>query len=57
MPAFENTDAALTTGAPFLKLPEPTLLLPLFAGWTLGVMAWNRYPADTYLVGLGFISG
>src|SRR5215472_12336692 len=57
MPAFENTDAAFTAGAPFLKLFEPTLLLPLLAGGALGVMAWNRYPADTYVVGLGFISG
>src|SRR5580704_11156887 len=29
MPALENTAAAFTTGAPFLKFLEPTLLLPL----------------------------
>ena len=57
MPAFENTDAALTTGAPFLKLFEPTLLLTLLADGTLGVMARNRYPTDPHLLGLGFISG
>src|SRR5215469_1086243 len=57
MPAFEDTDAAFTAGAPFLKLLEPTLLLPLLAGGALCVMAWNRYPADTCLVGFGFISG
>ena len=32
MPAFENTDATFTPGAPFLKVLEPTLLLPLLAG-------------------------
>src|SRR5262249_25783989 len=46
MPAFENTDAAFTACAPFLKLLEPTLLLPLFTGRALGVMARNRYAAD-----------
>src|SRR5580658_2699536 len=57
MPAFENTDAAFTTGTPFLELLEPTLFLPLLASGTLGVMARNRYPVDPHLVGLGFISG
>ena len=56
MAAFENTDAAFTAGAPFLKLLEPTLFLALLAGGALGVMAWNRYSADTCFVGLGFIS-
>jgi hypothetical protein len=57
MAALEYTDAAFTAGTPFLKLLKPTLLLPLFAGETLGVMARNRYPVDTHLVRLGFISG
>src|SRR2546421_4662569 len=57
MPAFENTDAAFTTGAPLLKFLKPTLLLPLFACGTLRVVARNRDPADSYLMGLGFVSG
>ena len=57
MPAFENTDAAFTAGAPFLELLEPTLFLPLLASGTLGVMARNRYSVDTHFVGLGFVSG
>src|SRR5437773_2175275 len=56
MPTFENTDAAFTPGAPFPKLLEPTLLLPLLAGGALGVMARNRYPADAHLLSLGFVS-
>src|SRR5260370_27220051 len=56
MPTFENTDAAFTAGAPFLKLLEPTLLLPLLAGGALGVMARNRYSADPHLLSLGFVS-
>src|SRR5438034_9533173 len=56
MPTFENTDAAFTAGAPFLKLLEPTLLLPLLAGGALGVMARNRYPSDVHLLILGFVS-
>src|SRR5260370_5625531 len=56
MPTFENTDAAFTAGAPFLKLLEPTLLLPLLAGGALGVMARNRHPADPPLLSLGFVS-
>jgi death-on-curing protein len=57
MPAFENTDAAFTAGAPFLKFFEPTLFLTLLAGWTLGVMTRNRYPTNAHLLGLGFIGG
>ena len=57
MPAFENTDAAFTAGAPFLKLLEPALPLALLAGRALGVMARNGYPADPHLLGLGFVSG
>src|SRR6266852_2612691 len=57
MPAFENTDAAFTACAPFLKLLEPTLLLSLLSGGALGVMAGNRYPVDPHLLGLGFVSG
>ena len=57
VPAFENTDPAFTARAPFLKLLEPTLLLPLLAGRALGVMARNRYPADPHLLGLGFVGG
>ncbi|MCZ2154255.1 MAG: hypothetical protein LC114_10230 [Bryobacterales bacterium] len=55
MAALENTDAAFTAGAPFLKLLEPTLLLSLLAGGTLGVMARNRYTAHPHLLGLGFV--
>src|SRR5712691_531167 len=55
--AFENTDPTFTARAPFLKLLEPTLLLPLLAGCTLGVMARNRYSPDPHRLGLGFISG
>src|SRR5260370_16118444 len=57
MPTFENTDAAFTAGAPFLKLLEPTLLLPLLAGGALGVIAPNRYSAVPHLLGLWFVSG
>src|SRR5260370_5921784 len=57
MSAFENTDATFTACTPFLKLLEPTLLLSLFSGGALGVMAGNRYPADPHLFGLGFVSG
>ena len=57
MPAFQNTDAALAAGAPLLKLLEPPLLLPLFAGGTLGVVARNGYPADPQFLGLGLIGG
>ena len=57
MPAFENADSAFAAGAPFLKLLEPSLLLPLFAGRALGVMARNRYLLDAHLLGLGFVSG
>ena len=46
VPAFENADASLTASAPFLKLFEPRLLLPLLAGRALGVVARYRYPAD-----------
>src|SRR5258708_16437507 len=56
MPTFENTDAAFTPGAPFLKLLEPTLLLPLLACGALGVMTPNPYPADPHLLSLGFVS-
>ena len=41
MSAFENTDAAFTARAPFLKLLEPTLLLPLLARGAFGVVARN----------------
>ena len=57
MAAFEDADAAFTAGAPFLKLLEPTLLLPLFAGGALGVMAGNGYPADPHVLCLGFVGG
>jgi hypothetical protein len=57
MAAFEKTDAALTACAPPLELLEPTLLLPLLAGAALGVMARNRYPFHSHLLGLGFVSG
>ena len=57
MSPVENTDAAFAAGAPFLKLLEPMLLLPLLARGALGVMARNRYPADPHLLGLGFVSG
>jgi hypothetical protein len=57
MSAFENTDAAFTAGAPFLKLFEPTLLLPLLASGAFGVVARNRDPADPHLLGFGFLSG
>src|SRR5260370_19324379 len=57
MSAFENTDATFTACTPFLKLLEPTLLLSLFSGGALGVIAGNRYPADPHLFGLGFVSG
>src|SRR3989442_292930 len=57
VPAFENADASLTASAPFLKLFEPRLLLPLLAGRALGVVARNRYPADAHLSGLGFLAG
>src|ERR1041384_7064725 len=53
MPAFENTDAAFTARAPFLKFLEPTLLLLLLTGGALGVMARNRYPLHPHLLGLG----
>jgi hypothetical protein len=55
--AFENTDAAFTTCAPLLKLLKPTLLLPLFACGALSVVARNRDPADSHLLGLGFVGG
>jgi len=45
MPALQNTDAALASGAPFLQLLEPALLLPLFAGRAFGGMAGNRDPS------------
>ena len=38
MSAFENTDAAFTACAPFLKFVEPTLLLSLLAGGARGVV-------------------
>ena len=57
MAAFQNTDAAFTACASLLKLLKPTLLLPLFACGTLGVVARNRDPADAYLMGLGLVSG
>lgn len=57
MPTFENTDTALAACAPFLKLLEPTLLLPEFASWALGVMTRDGYPADPHLLSLGFIGG
>src|ERR1700688_1780878 len=57
MPAFKNTDAALTASAPFLELLEPTLLLSLLAGGALGVMARNRYPLHAPLLGVGFVRG
>ena len=57
MPAFENTDAAFTAGAPLLKFLKPPLLLPLFACGALSVVARNRDPADSHLMGLGFVSG
>ena len=55
--AFENTDAAFTACAPFLEFLEPTLLLPLFAGGAFGVMARNRHPFHSHLLGPGFVSG
>src|SRR6476646_2088022 len=57
MSPFENTDAPFAAGTPFLKLLEPALFLPLLARRTLGVMARNRNPADSHLLGLGFVSG
>ena len=57
MPTFENTDAAFTACAPLLKFLKPPLLLPLFACGTLRVVARNRDPADSHLMGLGFVSG
>jgi hypothetical protein len=57
MPPFENTDAAFTACAPFLKISEPPLLVPLFASGTLGVVARDRDPPDPRLLGLGFVSG
>ena len=57
MPPFENTDAAFAAGAPFLKVFEPPLLLPLFARGTFCVMARDRDPADPHLPGLGFVRG
>src|SRR5580700_4752746 len=57
MPAFENTDPAFTACPPFLKLLEPTLLLPQLPGGALGVMTRNRYPFDPHLLGLGFVGG
>src|SRR5438128_3964804 len=56
MPTLENTDASLTSGAPFLKLFEPALLLPLLACGTLGGVTGNRDPARSHLLRLGFIS-
>src|SRR6266478_2105942 len=56
VPASENTDPAFTTRAPFLKLLEPTLLLPLLAGRALGVMARNRYSPDPHRLGLGLLA-
>src|SRR2546421_120709 len=55
MPALEHTDAALTAGAPLLKLFEPALLLPLLARRTFGGMARNRNSAYSDLLSLGFI--
>src|SRR6516164_2125082 len=52
MSAFENTDAAFTAGAPFLKFFEPTLLLPLLASGAFGVVARNRDPPDPHLLAL-----
>lgn len=56
MPTFEYTNPAFTAGTPFLELLEPTLLLSLFAGRALGVMAWNRYLAHPHLLRFGFVS-
>jgi hypothetical protein len=57
LPAFENTDAPFTACAPLLKRFKPTLLLPLFACGALRVVARNRDPADSHVMGLGFVSG
>ena len=57
MAAFENADAPLTSGAPFLSLLEPALLLPLLARRALGGMAGNRDPLYSQLLRLGLISG
>src|SRR5215469_644214 len=57
MPALEDTDSALTAGAPFLKFFEPTLLLPQLSGGTFGVMTGNRYPLHSHVVSLGFVGG
>src|SRR6202040_2049572 len=54
MPAFGNANAAFTSRAPFLKLFEPALLLPLLACGAFGVVARNGHPADPHLLGLGF---
>ena len=55
MPALKNADATFAACAPFLKLLEPALLLPLLARRALGVVARNRYPLDPHLLGLGFV--
>ena len=55
--AFENADTTFTAGAPFLKLFEPTLLLPLFACSAFGVVAGNRDLANSHLLGFGFVRG
>jgi len=55
--AFENADTTFTAGAPFLKLFEPTLLLPLFACSAFGVVAGNRDVANSHLLGFGFVRG
>src|SRR5579872_6654503 len=55
MAAFEYTDAAFTTCAPFLKFSKPTLLLPLLPCGALGIVARNRNPLDPHLVSLGFV--
>src|SRR5579863_1177625 len=57
MPAFENADAPLASGAPFLTLLEPTLLLPLLARNALGGVAGNRDWLHSLLLSLGFIRG
>jgi len=57
MPSFENTDAALTAGTPFLKLLEPALLLPLLARLALGPKAGNGNALHPQFLGLGFVGG
>ena len=57
MSAFENADAPLASGAPFLTLLEPTLLLPLLARNALGGVAGNRDSLHSLLLSLGFIRG